>query len=93
MKKVIVSLIAVLVICASVFAQGANEKPFPSKDMTLIVPWNAGGSSDLIGRLLVDDMSKTLGVNISVVNNRAVFTFPFIVDFGLLFFASDCRLM
>lgn len=68
MKKVIVSLIAVLVICASVFAQGANEKPFPSKDMILIVPWNAGGSSDLIGRLLVDDMSKTLGVNISVVN-------------------------
>lgn len=41
---------------------------FPSKSITLIVPWNAGGSSDLIGRLLAADMEQTMGVKIAVVN-------------------------
>lgn len=48
-----------------------TEKPkdaFPTKDLTLIVPWNAGGSSDLIGRLLVAEMEKDLGKKVSVVN-------------------------
>jgi tripartite-type tricarboxylate transporter receptor subunit TctC len=52
----------------AVFAAPQQEKPFPARDITLIVPWNAGGSSDLIGRLLVADMEKTLGVKITVVN-------------------------
>ncbi len=43
-------------------------KTFPSKGLTLIVPWNAGGSSDLIGRLLVAEMEQTLGQKFSVVN-------------------------
>lgn len=41
---------------------------FPSKGLTLIVPWNAGGASDLIGRLLVAEMGETMGQNFSVVN-------------------------
>ncbi len=43
-------------------------KTFPTKGLTLIVPWNAGGSSDLIGRLLVTEMEQTLGQKFSVVN-------------------------
>lgn len=45
-----------------------KEPTFPTKDITLIVPWNAGGASDLIGRLLVNEMEDTLGVSVSVVN-------------------------
>lgn len=41
---------------------------FPTKSLTLIVPWDAGGSSDLIGRLLVAEMEQTLDQRFSVVN-------------------------
>lgn len=68
MKKVALVLLLSVLVLGCVFAQGNGEAKFPSKNMTLIVPWNAGGSSDLIGRLLVDEMAKTLGVDINVVN-------------------------
>lgn len=67
MKKTLTVLLIVLLACTAVFAQATTET-FPSKDMTLIVPWGAGGSSDLVGRIITDDMAKTLGVKISVVN-------------------------
>lgn len=68
MKKSFTFLLIILFAFTSIFANGASEGTFPSKDMTLIVPWGAGGSSDLVGRIITDDMAKTLGVNISVVN-------------------------
>jgi tripartite-type tricarboxylate transporter receptor subunit TctC len=73
-KKIALLAICMALTAATVFAagaQGGQAKPdvkFPTKDITLIVPWNPGGSSDLIGRLLVADMEKTLGVRIPVVN-------------------------
>lgn len=68
MKKILTVLLIICCIGTVAFAQGTKETKFPSKNITLIVPWNAGGSSDLIGRLLADDMAKTLGVDINVVN-------------------------
>ena len=70
MKKIAIIFCVVLVAMSAVFAQATAEDAanYPSKDLTLIVPWNAGGSSDLIGRLLTADMAKTMGIKISVVN-------------------------
>ena len=58
MKKMkVLALILVLALVATLFtACGKKEDVYPSKDLTLIVPWNAGGASDLIGRLLVAGM-------------------------------------
>ena len=67
MKK-LMTVLMVLLVAFCVFAQAAAEEKFPSKDMTLIVPWGAGGSSDLVGRRVTDEMAKIFGVNISVVN-------------------------
>lgn len=67
-KSKVLALILVLVMAATLFTACAQEKPYPNKDLTLIVPWNAGGSSDLIGRLLVAGMEPELGVKVSVVN-------------------------
>ena len=64
-------LLCMLVAVTCVFAagqRGGQAGTFPARDITLIVPWPAGGSSDLIGRLLVADMERTLGVRIPVVN-------------------------
>jgi tripartite-type tricarboxylate transporter receptor subunit TctC len=47
-----------------VWAQGN----YPTKPITVIVPFPAGGSTDAAGRLLLNAMSKTLGQNIVVEN-------------------------
>ncbi len=63
MKRFLVLLLTLTMLSVPALAQ-----EFPAKGITLIVPWNPGGSSDLIGRLLAADMEQTLGVKISVVN-------------------------
>lgn len=67
MKKFLALLLALTMVFA--FAVEASaETAFPEHSITLIVPWNAGGASDLIGRILVEEMKTTLGVDITVVN-------------------------
>ena len=41
---------------------------FPEKDLTLIVPWSAGGGTDTIARALAKSAKKHIGVNVNVVN-------------------------
>ena len=43
-------------------------KDWPTKTITLIIPWPAGGGTDVAGRILAPKLSKTLGVPIQVVN-------------------------
>ncbi len=57
-----------ILLVLSMVALPALAAAYPTKGITLIVPWNAGGSSDLIGRLLAADMEQTMDVKISVVN-------------------------
>jgi tripartite-type tricarboxylate transporter receptor subunit TctC len=50
---------------------GANAQPaFPTRPVTLIVGWPAGGSADNVARLVGAQMSKILGQQI-VIDNRA----------------------
>lgn len=53
-------------------AQGANpaEGSYPNRTVTLVVSWAPGGSTDFVGRLLAQQMSKELGQPM-VVENRA----------------------
>ena len=45
-------------------------EPYPDRPVTLIVPYAAGGSSDVLARLIGERMSKSLGQQI-VIDNRA----------------------
>ena len=47
---------------------GASSQAFPTKPITLIVPWPAGGSTDRHMRALAELASKNLGQNIIVEN-------------------------
>jgi tripartite-type tricarboxylate transporter receptor subunit TctC len=40
----------------------------PTKPITVIVPWSAGGATDLTTRILASEMEKVLGQRIAVVN-------------------------
>ncbi len=67
MKKIAWALILAFIILA-IFPQGGLAQKFPAKDITLIVPWAAGGGTDTIARALVKNAKKYFGVNVNVVN-------------------------
>jgi tripartite-type tricarboxylate transporter receptor subunit TctC len=57
-------------ILAALFAGGAQAQNFPSKDVRFLNGFPAGGTSDLLGRLLAEQFSKQLGKSV-VVDNKA----------------------
>src|SRR5688572_29987615 len=46
---------------AAVQATGGTAEPYPSRPITEIVPFSAGGPTDVIARITGEHMSKTLG--------------------------------
>lgn len=65
MKKTLVLSTAILL--AGVATGFAADK-YPSRDITNIVVWAAGGGTDLCNRIVSAEMAKILGVNINVTN-------------------------
>ena len=60
----------ILIMLALVFSASASSaQKFPSKPVTMIVPWPAGGSTDLVMRSLANATQKHLGQQI-VIENR-----------------------
>lgn len=52
---------AAIVPLVIVWSVAASAQGYPSKPISLIVTWNAGGSTDVISRLLADPLGKALG--------------------------------
>src|SRR5215470_13274777 len=61
--------LALAALIALAGSAGAAE-PYPDHPITLIVPYAAGGSSDVLARLIGERMSKSLGQQV-VIDNRA----------------------
>src|SRR5712692_3647299 len=59
--------VVLIVLFAAVFPAQAQD--YPSRPITLIVPYAAGGGNDLMARTAAEKMSKTLGHQI-VIENR-----------------------
>lgn len=58
-----------VLFCAAVLATGCGSKSeYPSRPITLIVPWGAGGGTDAIGRMIAGLLEKELGKPVNVVN-------------------------
>ncbi|RIH85381.1 Bug family tripartite tricarboxylate transporter substrate binding protein [Calidithermus roseus] len=52
----------------ALFAMTGMAQKYPTRPITLVVPWSAGGSTDLTARALAPVLEKALGVPIQVVN-------------------------
>lgn len=62
-------LLGFLAIAASaLFAAPAMADDYPSRPITMVVPYPAGGPSDVVARIIADGMSKVLGQSIVIEN-------------------------
>ncbi|GAA0327387.1 tripartite tricarboxylate transporter substrate binding protein [Bacillus carboniphilus] len=73
LKKKITLIFALLLMIGTVLAGcGSNSAnggtSYPEKNIKLLVPWNAGGDTDVINRVAAKYLEKELGVKIIVQN-------------------------
>lgn len=55
---------------AALAAGGAAAQAYPTKPITIVVPYSAGGSSDVIARAVAKQLSESLGQQV-LIDNRA----------------------
>ncbi len=60
---------ALVVLAASAGFHQAQAQSFPSRPITLVIPFAPGGSTSIVGRGIADKMSELLGEKV-VVDNR-----------------------
>ena len=64
MKKIgLVAFLAATALAVTALAQG-----YPSRPITMVVPWSPGGGTDLTSRAIAPVLDKVLGAPINVVN-------------------------
>jgi tripartite-type tricarboxylate transporter receptor subunit TctC len=62
------ALLAFLIALASTLP--ALAQPYPSRTVSVVVPYPAGGSVDVVARLIVQKLNESMGANF-IVENRA----------------------
>jgi tripartite-type tricarboxylate transporter receptor subunit TctC len=65
--KTLISIIAASAALA-IGAASASAQDFPSKPIKLVVPYAAGGATDLLGRAVAQNLQQTLGQPVVVEN-------------------------
>lgn len=50
----------------------ATAQTYPTRQITMMVPFGAGGSTDIVGRITAQAMAKNLGVPVVVLNKGGV---------------------
>ena len=65
-----ISRLIVSIALSLPFAIGAHAQDYPSRPITLIVPFAAGGSTDVIARVVGEAMHRELGQPV-IIENRA----------------------
>ena len=66
MNKIIHALLAIIAVLVAV--DGAYAEDFPSRPITMLVPFAAGGPTDTIARVIADRMGKSFGQAVVIEN-------------------------
>jgi len=70
----VVAALAVLLLVASSAGAARAEEPYPVRPVEIIVPFSAGGGTDLIARLLCDGLTRRLGQTFVALNRAGANT-------------------
>ncbi len=70
MKRLMKLLTATTLAVSAALPSIAAAQAYPNRPIKLIVPWPAGGASDIVARAVVEGMRKDLGQTV-VVENKA----------------------
>jgi tripartite-type tricarboxylate transporter receptor subunit TctC len=62
--RIVLTAVVVALSCATAQAQA----PFPSKAVKIVVPYPAGGGTDILGRLMADTLARHWGQSVVVEN-------------------------
>ncbi len=68
MNKLLRALASVVALLGTAGAVGVNAADYPVRPIQVVVPYPAGGSTDLAARIVMDSMSRTLGTPIVIMN-------------------------
>jgi tripartite-type tricarboxylate transporter receptor subunit TctC len=68
MKRLMFALALGLAATSSAMPPAEAQPAYPAKAITLVVPFAAGGTTDIVARLMADHMSRTLGHSVIVEN-------------------------
>src|SRR3970040_2832335 len=69
MQKGMHALFGLTFVACFSWMDSAAAQTYPSRPVRLIVPQSAGGSTDVVARVIAQRMSETLGQNV-IVDNR-----------------------
>ena len=64
----IVAIAAAGASVATIFATSVHAQSYPTKPISMLVPFAAGGPTDIIARIVSDHMARTLGQSLLVEN-------------------------
>ncbi len=71
MKRIVVML---ALACQSFTGRDAIAQSYPTRNITLINPYAAGGPADLLARMVAEGMSAALGQSVTVENKTGAGT-------------------
>ena len=70
--KRLATIVSALLLAFAAQAASAQEK-FPSRTIRIIVPYAPGGATDIVGRIVADEMQKLSGQAVIVLNKPGAF--------------------
>jgi tripartite-type tricarboxylate transporter receptor subunit TctC len=68
MRKLMLGIATTLLVALPSLMVTASAQEFPSRPLTMIIPFAAGGPTDVLGRVIAARMSEILGQNVIIEN-------------------------